>query len=478
MEKQKFEHQWRDAFQGSEISPSENVWTNIELDLEKDESTGIKRKLVFYKMLAAASVIFAMAVGATGIYFFNGNGSANLQQIASVQKNSQNAPEQLSAEASSGTSLESSVITEAQATDDQSTDRTSDDTQQSSVKRSALPASIAKTNQTEEIVTDNARVIAVVLASESKDVAEENRLSFDVNTKNLPSITSVPKVAFKMPEAKKEEVADPVALMLAKMDARENQIKSDEKKKKSNEEDLWTSVGFAAGSFNSTGSSVSPTASNQAIQSNNNIATKEADASGYAYTVGVNMGKKLSDRWVLQGGVNYLAQSSDYTAQTAVGNVSFQAFRPESINELDKLNEGDVRAADSRVVNTAPYNVNNDVRYLSVPLQAGYLLMDKKFGFQLNAGVSTDLFLQNTKTADGRDVAKIDQGPGDDSPYRPMNFSGLFGTELSYKFSPRYRVTLNPGLRYPLNSIYKSDLGVQSAPITFDVGLRFRYIFH
>jgi hypothetical protein len=51
------------------------------------------------------------------------------------------------------------------------------------------------------------------------------------------------------------------------------------------------------------------------------------------------------------------------------------------------------------------------------------------------------------------------------------------GTEFSYRLGQRYRVALNPALRYPINSVYKSDVGIDSTPITFDIGLRFRYIF-
>jgi hypothetical protein len=92
--------------------------------------------------------------------------------------------------------------------------------------------------------------------------------------------------------------------------------------------------------------------------------------------------------------------------------------------------------------------------------------------------VSTDLFLQNTISPDGGGVSRTTQGRGAESPYRSLNFSGLMGTELSYKLGSRYRVSVNPGLRYPFNSVYKSNTGIDATPVTFDVGLRFRYIFH
>lgn len=115
---------------------------------------------------------------------------------------------------------------------------------------------------------------------------------------------------------------------------------------------------------------------------------------------------------------------------------------------------------------------------MSVPLQAGYLVVNKKFGLQVNAGVATDMFLKNTVTPDGAGLSQTTQGRGDDSPYRSFNFSGLMGTEFSYRLGYHYRVSLNPGLRYPFSSVYKSSTGIDSTPLTFDVGLRFKYIFH
>jgi hypothetical protein len=121
--------------------------------------------------------------------------------------------------------------------------------------------------------------------------------------------------------------------------------------------------------------------------------------------------------------------------------------------------------------------VDNNVQYICLPVQAGYLLVNNQFGVQVNAGLSTDLFLQNTLTPESDALAVTVQGLGSGSPYRTINFSGLLGTEVSYKFGQHYRLALNPGLRYPLNSVFKSD-NIEATPITFDIGLRFRYIFY
>jgi hypothetical protein len=294
------------------------------------------------------------------------------------------------------------------------------------------------------------------------------------NASTLAANTGVKKLPSRMDKpadfdaTKLAPQVDPLLAMLAKLDAQEKSISEEQKKEEDNKtEKLWTSVGFAAGSFNTVNSSVS-TSQSFAV---NNAATQQAKASGSSYTVGLSMGTRLSKRWVVQGGVNYMTQSSDYTSNAVGASSDFASFSAPSVNSM-------MSEADNRILSTAPYTINSSLQFVSIPLQAGYMVVNKRFGIQLNGGVSTDMFLQNTLTPESDNVSKTTQGSGSESPYRTFNFSGLVGTEFSYKFGQHYRLALNPGIRYPFNSIYKSDQPITAMPLTFDVGLRFRYIFH
>src|SRR6478609_4497933 len=88
MERGEFNDLMKDAFKDAEVTPSGNVWTNIELDLEKAAGDDIRRRLFYYKMVAAASVIFALSVGATTFYYVSssarfGNQEALLKGLRS-----------------------------------------------------------------------------------------------------------------------------------------------------------------------------------------------------------------------------------------------------------------------------------------------------------------------------------------------------------------------------------------------------------
>ena len=490
MEKGKFEGSVSDAFKNAEVSPTENSWNNIALELEKANGEKLKKRMLFYQMLAAASVVFAMGVS-FGMYLMTSENADLTKQLA-VQQSINNSLE----------SEKQSARHIAENNDNSITEKDVEQNNQDAERKSAnQTAELTENSVVRESVTGNDRRSVRIAGNESYETQSSLNILTDNNNNQIiqnqqgkDGLVLLANNSYELPElyhigqpqllyVKKEEHVDPVALMMARLNDREKEIvEEDKKENEKRSESLWTSVGFAAGTFNcSTSSGASSTrTANYALAANNDIADKEATASGIAYSMGISLGKKLSERWVLQGGVNYLTQSSDYTAHNAVSSPDFTSFRPASIHELAKMNvSADANtSAEEKLVATAPYNVNNSIRYLSIPLQAGYIIVNHAFGVQVNAGIATDVFLQSTVTAEGKDISKSEQESGEDSPYRPVNLSGLMGTELSYKFAKNYRIALNPGIRYSLNTIYKSDLGVDTAPITFDLGLRFRYIFN
>jgi len=269
---------------------------------------------------------------------------------------------------------------------------------------------------------------------------------------------TVPGIKFKLLESN----ADPGMVLLAKLKDEEN--KYAEKNKKSSTENIWTSVGFSAGSFN-------PNSPQSTIVQSNTPGSSFTSydnnpSAGSSYSVGIQVGGRVSERVVLLGGVSYLTQNSSYTSNTA--SLESSALRA-SLNDLAYSN--------NQSIATSPYEVSSNLQYLSLPVQAGYIALDRNFAIQLNGGLSTDFFMVNTLTPSADNISKFTQGSGSESPYRPVTFSGLVGTEFSYRFSDRYRLAVNPGMRYALSSIYKSNSIPDASPVTYDVALRFRYLF-
>ena len=492
MEREKFEESFKDAFQKAEVSPSDNVWTNIELDLERLQSGKMKKRVAFYQLVAAASVVFAMVMGGVGYYIFStddlrsgqlANNTGVVDNPSNISSDEQvnpltNADDPFAAEEQA---LNNSSISESNNGSEKAFQENglTNDSQTSSENANAKNAGTGIQNVTERSTRADAQSIASGINQTMLLPLSDNGVSNVTQTdmqsshnvysdRKLPAIVKPRKMDLHFPKTE----PDKFDILLAQ------EMWSEKKKKQSAYEKVWTSVGFAAGTFNTNSTQPNFSALNAASgftqnYSVSNTVSNEASASGVAYSIGVNVGGRISNRWVLQGGVNYMTQNSNYTSD-AVITTDYQNYTLANSAEFSKIADA---SSTARVVNTSPYNVDNSLQFLSIPLQAGYLLVNNAFGLQLNGGISTDLFLQNTLTPESGTLNKVSNGRGSDSPYRPVNFSGLIGTELSYRFADRYRVSLNPGIRYPFNSIYKSELGLESNPITFDVGLRFRYIF-
>ncbi len=454
MENQRFEESFKNAFEGAEATPSEKVWTNVELALEKASGGKMKRRLLMFQLLAAASTVFALGIG--GVYYLNSTKPVSTEQEKSIAQVELNDTES-SVRVAPDTNTNDLQVNEAplQASTNMAVQQ--------------VPAG-ATTNKQKGTVTEPNRINTVTVqkrisANNSNSLTEE-----DIAPVQIAARTNVVRVSstnYRLPVQKPmlvllpepENQPDAGMLLLAQLQDVEKKYQQEDKKHNVNEK-LWTALGMSAGAYDPNMSSAVST-----LSVNGRSAVSDASV-GTTYAIGLSMGTRLSKRFVLQGGVSYLTQNADFTSATTTSH-GFAALN-EYANSF-KL--------DAQTMVAAPYRVNSSLQFISVPIQAGYVLVDQNFGIQLNGGVATDLFLQNTLTPEDDHYQKVTQSAGSDSPYRTVNFSGLLGTEFSYKVARQYRVALVPGIRYSLNSLYKDDVGTKINPVAYDVSLRFRYIF-
>src|SRR4051812_28095571 len=69
----KFEQSWKEVLEGTELSPSDSVWVNIDHDLAAMEGETMKKRIVLYQRIAAVSILFALLMGALGVYQWSDN---------------------------------------------------------------------------------------------------------------------------------------------------------------------------------------------------------------------------------------------------------------------------------------------------------------------------------------------------------------------------------------------------------------------
>jgi hypothetical protein len=498
-ESPKFEKTWKDAFADAEASPSENVWTNIDLQLSRAESGDMKRRVVFYQRLAAALVIFALALGSMGVWYWRQDVNQELaandvnSKIAGKEKQ-ENYTGQNAGTADKKANGENEV---AERID--SADRDKDGIEQVTTKIGAVKNSVLESNLKEGLNENNNsnNITSLdykpkegVTNGERKSFIAEQTLAGKPESKQLLTERTAndmkrtdakgKKIDFaerpiflasnSLPETQAKPKGKPVEeIESLKKSSRIIVAKAEVKKKKNNGENWFASVGGSAGSYNpqSSSTSVSPIAFQGPSLAQNPTPVSDRSNVGTSYSFGMTFGKKVTQRWMVLSGVNYMNQTIGYNSNIAVLDASNQA----------KAYTADLASASANVTSTAPYAINSVNEFVSIPLQAGYLLVDRKICLQLNGGMAADFFMRNTLIDQSGRLSDYSESAGTNSTYQTLNWAGLVGTELSYKVATHYRVSLVPGLRYSFNSILKSSTGSTLNPMVWDVGFRFRYIF-
>ncbi|MBX2916259.1 MAG: outer membrane beta-barrel protein [Cyclobacteriaceae bacterium] len=457
-ERQKFEDDWKSAFQDAEQQPSDRVWWSIDNALTHTEGGSMKRKVIFYKRLAAASVILAMVVAGSTTYFVN----ESHDELTS-EKNTPIQPE------SDSTTKPDNLTTitgneKLQLTETNTTSRTTT----SNVTSNVLAESTSNINSTSTIPLS---------LHGNKEVL--NQQTF------LPYDASHPMQGFAL--VAYDPLADHYAINLKtrgkprevtivrKLPAMPASMMAESRRKKADvKENLWAAVNASTGGFNSYAQSDNTSRSfmmaSQSSSFNNMVSTSsQPKPTGNSYSVGINMGARLDKRWVLQGGVSYINQAQGYTSNFAA--VGFDNTPKAIVAEYTGARQSLVA-----ITPTTPYEINSVNEFVSVPVQAGYMVVNRKFGLQLNSGVATDMFVRNTLTDKSGQLDSFSESAGTDSPYNTFSWSALAGTEFSYKIGSQYRVSVAPGLRYALSPMLKTNTE-STTPVMWDMGFRFRYIF-
>jgi hypothetical protein len=500
MEK-KFEDQWQDAFKDAEAPPSDSVWSGLESELIAAENTRMKRSVVLYQRIAASLALLVVMLGALGMYYWKDLPETRLTQIKSPEgkgkaegKNTPESKNAVTANAEpSGLSDGQEKITNRPAPIKGNEPVIASDSERSagnaeesiSVFHEMNTVSLTPKNQLSSSQLNS-------LVGQSNKSAIFQKIKFPASPGNFNSYQPGSSNSMFMEDQKSSpDVLPPaVALVESPIKIRKQteqpfvlpgfETREDDKPgtviRKSGKETLWASMGAAAGLY-APGSEThyaytAPTAnvipaSNYATQPATADAAQSSNkraSAGNSYSAGISLGGRISPRWILQGGVSYLTKSIDYSSSA----VSLDAATNKA-----QAYVADYSANFDAVTSSSQYEINSKLEFVTIPLQAGYFIVDRKVGLLMNAGIASDFFVRNSLQDQTGQVSSYTKGPGADSPYRSISWSGLMSTELSYRIASQYRVSVVPGLRYSFNPELKSG---SEHPYILDVGFRFKYI--
>jgi hypothetical protein len=442
-ERQKFEESWKSAFDGAETTPPDRVWNSIELDLAGQESAKMKKRVVFYQRLAAALLLCSLVTGIYSFYEREAGGRNQEAEVRSQKSGGRNQEAEVRGEKKVAEKSEEDVRkTESNAIEPAAASTSGQYASMEVPTPHRTPHTAQPTPDNTQPTTDNA----------------QPDITLDVTEPVFADETSEPTLAVTSPllqeNSPTEEIVQP--------------------KKVPRESNLWLALGASAGNYapNTPSATMNPTAEfdGPALSFAAAPQKKPEPKVGSAYSVGMSVGKKFG-RIVVQTGVNFAKQQIEYSSNydTHPSN-NFSSARAASYDYITTEGSSD------NLSFTNTYTVNSTMEIVSIPVQAGYMIIDRKLGWQLNAGVSPDFFLRNIITDESGQRDRFTQSAGSESPYRSVNWSGLLNTELSYRIGTHYRLSLVPGVRYSFNSILKEPTD-NGRPVILDIGFRFRYLF-
>ena len=181
---------------------------------------------------------------------------------------------------------------------------------------------------------------------------------------------------------------------------------------------------------------------------------QNAIRSGFGTNVGVAFGYKISKKWNFESGIRYLRGNSTLQSNT----YAFQQNGYVNTFFADYLSQKSYQESKTLItpINTVVADASafgNRYEYLMIPLQMGYeIKLTKKLGLNLLAGISADIFLQNTIINDNSLVLEKNVINGSSGVYKPLNISGLGGVRASYAVSRHWQLNLGSSYQQSLSS--------------------------
>lgn len=508
-----FETEWAAAFEGAEMQPSTQVWKNITGELAAQQVSAYRKKAFKYQMLAAASVMFA--VGLSVVYFFNNSGDVKHQAIASANTQESVASAELPATATTvvpladqdnpasgnieagmispvdGTSKAPNVTRHLQVAQiDQQTKSKDGAAGNRSKQRLAESSKESLTADTHNVnedtkAIDQVQIATLIASNEAQEkpqsiilipannvesnqmVITENSMLSYLDAKYAPldhKITpkALPEFFYRIPiynfqEVKAEEIAD---------------------------NKFWAGVNFGSGTFNPNfgapkSINLSAVSARETLiaqfitPDNQTVPLVEETRTGVSYTVGVEVGKKIAPRWILQTGLQYgIYGATGRTNQTYWDGNPESSYLPISFQ-----NQIDLYSQRALIINNDNIAVDNRFQLLAVPVKMGFVLLDTKVNVLLNAGISGDFYLGNRLSSNAERIGNYNFSPGSDSPYRNVHLTGITGIQVGYRIGDNYYLSVEPHYRQSLTEFTKTGQPYSSTPSRMGVAMGFRYNF-
>ncbi len=480
--KDNFEKQWAEAFENAESSPSPHVWKNISHELANQQVSGYKKRLFWFQLAAAASLVLAAALGA--LYFFSNN-ELQHQQIAQEQQTIENKQPMTISESDAVTSNEGekdtnkSNISASKSSQVAATEKNIRNTAESPSQQSKDTGLIGGDPKNE---VQLANFMSETDASDNNtesNIQETIPLNIIIDKENMEAYATLSFVDIKeIDEQRFVEMSQlPAFFYKVPITARAEEVITGEKREIAS---LFAGINVGSGSFDPNfGAPMGAADESFAIadfedaglSNSANLPLQERNTPGVAFSFGLDVGKQISDKWVLQSGLQY----GQYTVNSNT-NLVFSTNSKQAV-PLSFQNNDQLFRSEAVEVSAANVDLSNRFELLTIPIQAGFVLLDQKFNVVLNGGFSGSFYLGNELQSESSSASSFSFDPGSDSPYRTLHINALTSVQLGYRLDEHYFISITPNYRHSITDFAKAGNTFSSLPSHFGLNLGFRYLF-
>ncbi len=204
-----------------------------------------------------------------------------------------------------------------------------------------------------------------------------------------------------------------------------------------------------------------------------------------SYGIGVNYA--INKRLTVRTGVNKVSLSYDTNdvelfaslnngglknVEMPAGNETLNFARHQAARGNEAGRTQLVQATGELETDRFTGTINQKMGYIEVPVELSYALVDKKFGVNVIAGVST-LFLSDNEILLTSDGLKTDLGKA--SNLNQTHFSSNIGLGVRYRFLKSFEANFEPIFKYQINTFSKDSGDFKPYFFGLYTGVSFRF---
>jgi len=193
---------------------------------------------------------------------------------------------------------------------------------------------------------------------------------------------------------------------------------------------------------------------------------------GTSINLGFDYGKRFKKNFSIESGIRYLAGNSAITSNVYSVNQITGDIR--SFLESNYISKN-LSSFDNTVI-VSLGDIDNDYKYIMVPLQLGYHLpITDKLEASFLVGVSGDMIINNVFDDLSERGSKLNAS---NSAYKAVNLSGLGGMKVNYWIHQNWQLSVGSNIQQTLTSGVKKTEGFSFKPRYLGINYGINYNFN